>query len=126
MKLEEIHSVNDAEQCLEKEKQQSGNDYGRAHRSYVQRRDAVPIGDDIAPVGESCVDVKRGNEEEESLEEGIPFFEVMQKNLTSSEGQEPEDCGHADYRIWCVVCVKDRCAGKHLPVEPWEKEEGRE
>ena len=124
MKPEEIHSVNDAEQCLEKEKQQSGNDYGRANRSYVERRDAEPIGDDIEPVGESCVDVKTGNEEEESVEEGIPLFEVMQKNLTSREGQEPEDCGHADYRIWCVVCVKDRCAGKHLPVEPWE--EGRE
>ena len=31
-------------------------------------RDAVPIGDDIEPVGESRVDVKTGNEEEESLE----------------------------------------------------------
>ena len=30
---EEIHSVNDAEQCLEKENQQSGNEYGRAVRS---------------------------------------------------------------------------------------------
>ena len=30
---EEIHSVNDVEQCLEKEKQQSGNEYGRAVRS---------------------------------------------------------------------------------------------
>ena len=29
----EIHSVNDAEQCLEKENQQSGNEYGRAVRS---------------------------------------------------------------------------------------------
>ena len=27
---EEIHSVNDAELCLEKENQQSGNEYGRA------------------------------------------------------------------------------------------------
>ena len=74
---------------------------------------------------ESRVDVKTGNEEDESPEEGIPTFEVIQKNLTSREGQEPEDCGHADYRIWCVVCVKARCAGKHLLVEPWEKE-GRE
>ena len=29
----EIHSVNDAEQCLEKENRQSGNEYGKAHRS---------------------------------------------------------------------------------------------
>ena len=76
-------------------------------------------------MGESRVDVKTGNEEDESPEEGILTFEVIQKNLTSREGQEPEDCGHADYRIWCVVCVKARCAGKHLLVEPWEKE-GRE
>ena len=33
VKSEEIHSVNDAEQCLEKENQQSGNEYGRAVRS---------------------------------------------------------------------------------------------
>ena len=33
----EIHSVNDAEQCLEKENRQSGNEYGKAHRSEVQR-----------------------------------------------------------------------------------------
>ena len=38
-------------------------------------RDAVPIGDDIEPVEESRVDVETGNEEEESLEEGIPTFD---------------------------------------------------
>ena len=41
-------------------------------------RDTVPIGDDIEPVGESRVDVETGNEEE--VEEGIPSFEVLQKN----------------------------------------------
>ena len=30
LKSEEIHSVNDVEQCLEKENQQSGYEYGRA------------------------------------------------------------------------------------------------
>ena len=30
VKSEEIHSLSDAEQCLEKENQQSGNEYGRA------------------------------------------------------------------------------------------------
>ena len=30
VKSEEIHSLNDAEQCLEKENQQSGKEYGRA------------------------------------------------------------------------------------------------
>ena len=33
VKSEETHSVSDAEQCLEKENQQSGNEYGRAVRS---------------------------------------------------------------------------------------------
>ena len=33
VKSEEIYSVNGAEQCLEKENQQSGNGYGRAVRS---------------------------------------------------------------------------------------------
>ena len=33
VKSEEIHSVNEAEQCLEKENCQSENEYGRAHRS---------------------------------------------------------------------------------------------
>ena len=33
VKSEEIHSLNDAEQSLEKENQQSGNEYGRAVRS---------------------------------------------------------------------------------------------
>ena len=33
VKSEEIHSVNDAEQCFAKEIQQSGNEYGRAVRS---------------------------------------------------------------------------------------------
>ena len=32
MKSEETHSVRDAEQYFEKESQQSGNEYGRAHR----------------------------------------------------------------------------------------------
>ena len=30
VKSEEIHSLNDTEQCLEKGNQQSGNEYGRA------------------------------------------------------------------------------------------------
>ena len=45
----------------------------------------VPIGDDIEPVGESRVNVKTGNEEEESTEERIPTFEMIQKNPTSRE-----------------------------------------
>ena len=55
---------------------------------------------------------------------GILTFEVIQKNLTSREVQELEDCGHAVHRN-CAACVKDRCARKHLQVEPLEKE-GRE
>ena len=58
------------------------------------KRDAVPIGDDNESVGESRVDVETGNKEE----------------------QEPEDSGHAVYRILCAVCVKGRCVGKYLQV----------
>ena len=64
-------------------------------------RDAVPIGDDIESVVECRVDVETGNKEK----------------------QEPEDCGHAVYRGLCAVCVKGRCVGKHLQVEPLEEEE---
>ena len=38
------------------------------------------------------------------------------------EERELEDGGHAVYRSWCVACVKDSCARKHLQVEPLEKE----
>ena len=87
-------------------------------------RSAVPIGDDIEPVGESRVNVEtRNGEEEESLEDGIPTLEaVIQKNPTSREEQELEDCGHAVHRSWCVVCVKDRGVGKHHQFELLEKE----
>ena len=56
---------------------------------------------------------------------GILTFEVIQKNPKSREVRELEDCGHAVHRNWCAACVKDRCARKHLQVEPLEKE-GRE
>ena len=66
VKSEEIYSVNDAEQCLEKE-WQSGE---LVSPTTTLNREAVPIGDDIEPVGESRVDIETGNkEEEESLEE---------------------------------------------------------
>ena len=51
-------------------------------------------------MAESRADVEAGNEEE----------------------QELEDCGHAVCRSWRVVCVKDRCVGKHLQFELLEKE----
>ena len=38
VKSEEIHSLNDAEQCLKKETRQSRNEYGRAVSSQVQRQ----------------------------------------------------------------------------------------
>ena len=72
----------------------------------------MPIGDDSEPVEESRVDVKTGNDDEESLEVGILTFEVIQRTFTNGEGQELEDCGHVDYRSWCVVYVKDHCAGE--------------
>ena len=105
VKSEETHSVSDAEQCFEKENQQSGNGYGRGSALVspmtTLNRDAVPIGDDIESVGGSRVDVETGNEEE----------------------QEPEDCGHAVYRIWCAVCINGGYVGKHLQVEPSEEED---
>ena len=33
-----------------------------------------------------------------------------------------EDCEHAVYRNWCVVCVEARCVGRQLQVEPLEEE----
>ena len=92
--------------------------------STTLNRDAVPIGDDIESVGESRADVEMGNEEdEEPFEAEIPRVRMNPKNPTSREKQEPEDCGHAVCRSWCAVCVKGRCVGKHLQVEPLEEEE---
>ena len=48
---------------------------------------------------------------------------MIQKNPTSREERENEDCGHAVYRSWCVVCAKDRSVEKHLQVELLEEEE---
>ena len=39
------------------------------------------------------------------------------------KNKNPQDCGHAVYRNRCAVCVKGRCVGKHLQVEPLEEEE---
>ena len=44
-------------------------------------------------------------------------------DTVNEEEQEPEDCRHAVYRSWCTMCVKGRCVGKHLQVEPLEEEE---
>ena len=71
---------------------------------------------------ESRVDVETGNEEEESLEEVIPTFEVIQKNPTCGAERELEDCGVSVHRNWRGTCVKDRCARKPLQVEQLEKE----
>ena len=77
--------------------------------------------DDIKPVGESRADVRTGNEEEESLEEGIRTFEVTQKNPTSREEPELENCGHSVNKTWRGARVKDRCTRKRLHIEPLEK-----
>ena len=53
---------------------------------------------------------------------GIPTFEEVQNNPMTGEERELEDCGHAVHRNWCAACVKDRCARKHLQVEPFEEE----
>ena len=74
VKSEEIHRLNDAEQCLEKEKGEStvGKRIWQSGElvcpTTTLNREAVPIGDDIEPVGESCVDVDTGNKEEEEEE----------------------------------------------------------
>ena len=71
-------------------------------------RDAVPIGDDIESMEESRVDIETGNQEEESSESEISKVETNLKNPGSRAEQEREDCGHAVYRNWCVVCVGGR------------------
>ena len=83
-------------------------------------RDAVHIGDDIEPVGESRADVVIGNEEEESLESELSTVETNPKNLMRKAQQEREECGHAVDRNWWV---RGRCVEKHLQVEPVEEEE---
>ena len=67
----------------------------------------------------------RGNEEqEESLEADIPTVDELNQKIPMSRAeQDHEDCGHAVYRTWCVVCVKDRCVGKQHRIEPLEEEE---
>ena len=72
---------------------------------------------------ESRVDVKTGNDDEESLEVGILTFEVIQQTFTNGEGQELEDCGHVDYRSWCVVYVKDHWQGN---IFPWNRRREKE
>ena len=56
-------------------------------------------------MGEFRVDVETGNEGEESLEVRIPTFEMIQKNPSSREGRELEDCGHAVHKNWGVMLV---------------------
>ena len=63
-------------------------------------RDAVPIGDDIEPVGQSRVDVETGKEEDEALEAEVPRVSVDPKNPMSRAEQEHEDCGKAVCRNW--------------------------
>ena len=91
-------------------------------------RDAVPIGDDIESVGESCVNVETGfeeeeEEEEESLESEIPTVGTNLKNPMSRSEQERQDCGHVVYRNWCAACVEARGVEGQPQVEPLEEEE---
>ena len=53
----------------------------------------------------------------------IPTIETNPKNPMRRAEQEREDCGHAVYRNWCVVCVRGRCVEKHIQVEPLKEEE---
>ena len=78
VKSEETHSVRAAEQYFEKESQQSAWQTSVLESPITTlNRDAVTIGDDIDPVGESRVDVKTGSEEEnEALETEIPTVET--------------------------------------------------
>ena len=82
-----------AEQCPRKSNENSESRCG-------------PIGDDLEPVVESGADVEMGNEEDEEYPvEGIPTFEVIQKNPTSTEKQKHEDSGHAVHSVLLVSKV---------------------
>ena len=48
---------------------------------------------------------------------------MVQKNPTSRKEQELEDCGHAVYRTWCVVCVEGRGVGGQHRLELMEEEQ---
>ena len=76
-------------------------------------REVVPIGVDIEPVGESCVEVDPRNTSDERL--------MFRKNPTCGEERGFGDCGHSVHKNWRGACVKDRCTRKHHQVEPLEK-----
>ena len=82
-------------------------------------RDTVPIGDDIEPVGGISCRCRR----EKTLEPELPAVETNPKNPIRRAEQEREDCGHAVYRNWCLVCVERCCVEKHLQVEPLKEAE---
>ena len=74
--------MNDADHCLAKKLSAVGKQVWQSSElvspTTTLNREAVPIGDDIEPVKESCAGVEMGNEEdEESLEVRILTFEVF-------------------------------------------------
>ena len=90
-------------------------------------RDAVPIGDDIEPVGESRVDVETGYEEEESLESEIPTVETNLKNPMSRAEQEREGGGHAFLTgIGVLFVSKVVVLGNIFKWNRWRKKEENE
>ena len=90
-------------------------------------REAVPIGDDIEPVGGSRVDVDTQNEEEESQEAGILKFEVIQKKPTSRQERELEDCGHSVHTRIGVALVSNIVAQENIfNLNCWRKKEENE
>ena len=122
------NNVKDADHCLAKNCQQSGNGDWQSSAivspAKTLNRDAAPIGDDIEPLGESRADVEMGNEEdEESLEDEIPRVGMNPQNPTSREKQEHEDSGHAVCRSWCAACVEVRGVGGQHRIELLEEEE---
>ena len=91
-------------------------------------QDAVPIGDDIEPVGNlvqmSRQETKKKKKKKNSpVEPKIPTVEMNPKDPTRRAEQEGEDCGHAFYRNGCAVCIDGRCVEKHLQVGSFEEEE---
>ena len=86
-----------------------------------------PIGDDIEPVEESRVDVEAGNEgEEESLEQGIPTFEVIQKNPTREKNKNPKVVDMLFTGVGMLFVSKIVVQGNIFNLNLWRKKEENE
>ena len=126
----ETNNVNDADQYPTKKLSAVGKRVWQSGElvspTTTLNQEAVPIGDDIEPVGESCVDVDTGNkeeEEEESLKVGIPIYEVIKKKLRAEKNGNSKTVDVLFTGVGVLLVSEIVAQGKHFQVEPLAKEE---